>query len=67
MLNHFIKKIVFKNNISIFIFSVLFDLIGLASFTVPVLGEFSDVIWAPIASYIMLKMYPSRTGKLASI
>jgi hypothetical protein len=26
-------------------------MIGMLSFTVPFLGEFSDVIWAPLAGY----------------
>lgn len=30
---------------------LLFDGIGMISFSIPLLGEFSDVIWAPVAAY----------------
>ncbi|MFH6950400.1 hypothetical protein ACHRV6_18040 [Flavobacterium sp. FlaQc-51] len=46
---------------------VLLDAIGMISFTIPLLGEFSDVIWAPIAAFIMTRMYKGRVGKVASI
>jgi hypothetical protein len=32
-----------------------------AVLTVPMVGEFSDVIWAPIAAYLMTRMY--RNGR----
>ena len=46
---------------------LLFDGIGMISFTIPLLGEFSDVIWAPIAAFLMTKMYKGRVGRVASI
>lgn len=49
------------------LFGVLFDAIGMVSFSIPVLGEFGDVIWAPIAAFIMTRMYKGRVGKVASI
>ncbi|MBC5838616.1 hypothetical protein [Flavobacterium muglaense] len=44
---------------------ILFDGLGMVSYTVPFLGEFSDVIWAPIAGLIMTKMYKGQVGKVA--
>lgn len=46
---------------------ILFDGIGMLSFTVPILGEFSDVIWAPLAGFLMSWMYKGRIGKTAGI
>lgn len=46
---------------------LLFDAIGMLSFTIPGIGEFGDVIWAPIAAYLMTKMYKGRVGKVASV
>ena len=37
------------------------------SFVVPFLGEFSDILWAPIAAYLMKKIHPNKRGNLASI
>jgi hypothetical protein len=46
---------------------ILFDGIGMISFSIPFLGEFSDVIWAPIAGLIMSRMYKGRVGKVAGL
>ena len=46
---------------------LLFDAIGMLSFTIPMIGEFSDVVWAPIGGYLMTKMYKGNTGKVAGI
>ena len=47
--------------------SLLFDAIGMLSFTVPGIGEFSDLIWAPVAGWIMTRMYKGRIGQAAGI
>jgi uncharacterized membrane protein len=31
---------------------------------VPLFGEFSDVIWAPMAAYLMTRMYKGTAGKV---
>jgi hypothetical protein len=46
---------------------VLFDTIGMVSFVIPGVGEFSDVVWAPLAGFIMTKMYVGRVGKVAGV
>jgi hypothetical protein len=38
------------------------DLIGCASYAVPVLGEVSDVIWAPISAIIFYRMFGGSMG-----
>ncbi len=47
--------------------SLALDAIGMMSFTVPGLGEFPDVIWAPVAAWLIYKMYGGMDGKLASV
>ncbi|MBT8281778.1 MAG: hypothetical protein KJO16_09380 [Muriicola sp.] len=46
---------------------LLFDGIGMLSFMIPGIGEFSDVIWAPIAAWIMTRMYKGKIGQIAGI
>jgi hypothetical protein len=46
---------------------LLFDGIGMLSFTVPFVGEFSDVVWAPIAGYLMTTMYKGTVGKVGGV
>lgn len=45
--------------------SILLDLIGMLSFVIPFVGEFGDVVWAPLSGWIMTRMYKGTTGKIA--
>lgn len=47
--------------------SILLDGIGMISFVIPGIGEFSDIIWAPFSAYIAFKMYKGTIGKVGSI
>ena len=49
------------------ILGILFDAMGMLSFTIPFLGEFSDVVWAPVAGYLMTQMYKGTVGKVGGI
>ena len=44
---------------------ILFDALGMASFIIPGIGAFSDVIWAPLAGWLMTRMYKGRSGQAA--
>ena len=45
----------------------LFDAIGFISYAVPFLGELTDLVWAPIAGLILLKMYKGTVGKVGGV
>jgi len=45
---------------------IVLDAIGMVSF-MPIVGEFLDIIWAPISAYLILRMYKGKEGKVASI
>jgi hypothetical protein len=49
------------------ILGILFDLIGMASYLIPVYAESIDLIWAPISGILLMKMYKGSTGKVAGI
>jgi len=49
------------------ILGILFDSIGMLSFVIPGIGEFSDVVWAPIAGFLMTQMYKGTVGKVGGI
>lgn len=55
----------FKNKL--FIKGLAYDLAGMATVAIPVIGPFLDLIWAPYAAKKMGEMYPGRKGKLASV
>lgn len=41
---------------------IILDIIGYASFSIPFLGEFSDVIWAPLSGLIFYKLFGGKMG-----
>ncbi|MFK5878545.1 MAG: hypothetical protein QM478_03505 [Flavobacteriaceae bacterium] len=47
--------------------SLVYDAIGMLSFVIPGLGEFMDILWAPLSAYLILKMYKGTVGKVGSI
>lgn len=46
---------------------LVYDAIGMATYAVPVVGPFLDLLWAPYAAKVMSDMYPGKKGKLASV
>ncbi len=56
-----------KNKYTKLLLGLLFDAIGMLSFIVPGVGEFSDVIWAPLSAYLIYNMYKGTEGKVAGI
>jgi len=46
---------------------LLFDAIGMISFMLPGIGEFSDIIWAPTAGWLMTRMYKGKIGQAAGM
>lgn len=46
---------------------LFFDGIGMLSFAIPFIGEFSDIIWAPLSAWLMTRMYKGKVGKAAGI
>ena len=46
---------------------ILLDSVGMLSPSIPVIGPFIDVIWAPIAASISYKMFGNKRGKYTSL
>ncbi|WP_372769011.1 hypothetical protein [Lutibacter sp.] len=47
--------------------SIVFDGIGMLSFLLPFLGEFSDVVWAPLSAFLVYRMFKGTAGKIAGV
>lgn len=47
--------------------SLLFDGLGMVTYIIPGIGEFGDVVWAPLAGWLMTKMYKGNVGKAAGV
>lgn len=48
------------------ILSLILDALGYVSFIIPGIGEFSDIVWAPLSAWLMTKLYKGKTGKIAA-
>lgn len=49
------------------VLGIIFDLIGYASYGIPLIAEVTDVIWAPIAGFLLSRMYKGRIGTVGGI
>ncbi|MCF4101738.1 hypothetical protein L1I30_08680 [Gillisia sp. M10.2A] len=47
--------------------SIIYDAIGMATYAIPAVGPFLDLLWAPYAGKLMSEMYPGKKGKIASV
>lgn len=46
---------------------IIYDLVGMATMAIPVVGPFLDILWAPFAAKKMNNMYKGTEGKIASV
>ncbi|HTG55659.1 MAG TPA: hypothetical protein VL943_05300 [Niabella sp.] len=49
------------------LFCIIMDAIGYLSFAIPGVGEFSDVIWAPVSAIIFAKTFGGAKGVFGGI
>jgi hypothetical protein len=46
---------------------ILLDLAGMASYFIPAMGEFADVVWAPISGLLFFKLFGGRFGLIGGV
>ncbi|MEB8329217.1 hypothetical protein OO009_07600 [Flavobacteriaceae bacterium KMM 6897] len=56
-----------KHKIRNLFLGLAFDAMGMVSFLIPGIGEFSDIIWAPISGWLMTRMYKGKMGQVAGV
>ncbi len=56
-----------NNKIRDLLLGLVFDAIGMLSFAVLGIGEFSDVVWAPLSAWLMTRMYKGKVGQAAAM
>lgn len=49
------------------LFCIIMDLIGMATYSVPVIGEFADLLWAPISALIFYRSFGGWKGAFGGI
>lgn len=46
---------------------LLLDAVGSLSYLFPMLGEWTDIAWAPLSAIIFFKLFGGRTGKIGGL
>ena len=46
---------------------IILDVIGCLSYTIPLFGEFFDLVWAPLSGFIFYFLFGSRLGAMGGI
>ena len=48
-------------------FCIVMDVLGYATYAIPLFGEFADLIWAPISGFIFWTTFGGRKGALGGL
>lgn len=50
-------------------FGLLIDVFGMltSSWVLPVIGDFADIVWAPLTAWLMTRFYKGNAGKIAGV
>lgn len=56
------NTIVIQKPLPSLIFCILMDLVGMASFTIPFVGDFTDIVWAPLSAIIFYRTFGGKMG-----
>ncbi len=48
------------------LFCLAMDAVGYATYALPVLGEFGDIVWAPVSAFIFFKTFGGWKGAFGS-
>ena len=48
-------------------FCILMDVVGYATYAIPGLGEFADILWAPISSIIFMRTFGGWKGAVGGV
>ncbi|MFT3682595.1 MAG: hypothetical protein QM791_20230 [Ferruginibacter sp.] len=46
---------------------IVMDLIGMFTYSAPLLGEFADIIWAPLSAMVFYKLFGGRIGLIGGV
>ena len=49
------------------IFCILMDIIGYATYAIPGLAEFADILWAPISAVVFMTTFGGWKGALGGV
>ncbi len=57
-----LKSISYEKQLPPLLLCIALDLMGMLTFSIPFIGEFADVIWAPLSSLIYFRLFGGKMG-----
>jgi hypothetical protein len=57
------------NKYKLLFIGLLIDALGMltSSWVLPVIGDFADIVWAPLTAWLMTRLYKGTAGKIAGV
>src|SRR5687767_12478628 len=49
------------------VFCIIMDLLGYATYAIPIIGEIGDIIWAPLSAFIFFRTFGGAKGTFGGI
>ena len=49
------------------ILCIFMDIVGYLTYLLPIVGEWGDIIWAPISAFVFYKIFGGNTGKIGAL
>jgi hypothetical protein len=49
------------------ILCIFMDIVGYLTYLLPIVGEWGDIIWAPISAFVFYKIFGGKTGKIGAL
>jgi hypothetical protein len=46
---------------------ILMDILGYATYTIPLIGELADIVWAPISALVFFRMFGGWKGAFGGV
>ena len=46
---------------------IVLDLVGMANYVIPALGEVTDLVWAPVSAMLFYSLFGGRIGKIGGV
>lgn len=62
-----VKRTSKSGKIGMFFLSVFLDLIGVATYVIPILGEGLDLLWAPFSAILLFFIYGKISGTVGAV
>lgn len=58
-----------QNKYKLLLLGLLFDVVGIvtSSWIIPLMGDVTDVVWAPLAGWLMTVLYKGTAGKIGGV